>query len=297
MDSDGRKRKKGAGYYLLYPLILLQRGLTAMLGKLLGESFKGVTEDDILSMVDASSESGEIENTSAEIINNVFEFDDICASDVMTHRVNIVAVEENSPIEDVVYLALEEGFSRIPVYREDIDNIIGIVIVKDLLCLIGKESIKDCSISDFIRDVSFIPEACSCADAFKQLTSGKSGLAVVLDEYGGTAGIVTVEDLIESILGSIQDEYDDESLKIKEIGKSKYEIQGDCDPEEVLELFGYELPDEHDYDTISGFITDLLGHIPEFTGKPQVVDYNNVRFVVLEVEDNCISRLIAYKNA
>ncbi len=297
MDADGRKRKKGVGYYLLYPLILLQRGLTAMLGKILGDSFKGVTEDDILSMVDAGSESGEIENSSAEIINNVFEFDDICASDVMTHRVNIVAVEENSPLEDVVYLALEEGFSRIPVYREDIDNIIGIVIVKDLLCLIGKENVKSFAISDFLREVSFIPEACSCADAFKQLTTGKSGLAVVLDEYGGTAGIVTVEDLIESILGSIQDEYDDESQKIKEIGKCKYEIQGDCDPEEVLELFGYELPDEHGYDTISGFITDILGCIPEISGKPQIVDYKNVRFVVLEVEDNCISRLIAYMNS
>lgn len=295
MDADGRKRKKGAGYYLLYPLILLQRGLTAMLEKLLGDSFKGVTEDDIMSMVDAGSESGEIENTSAEIISNVFEFDDICAADVMTHRVNIIGVEENGSLDDVVYLALEEGFSRIPVYRDDIDNIIGIVIVKDLLCLIGKENIKDCRISDFLREVSFIPEACSCADAFKQLTSGKSGLAVVLDEYGGTAGIVTVEDLIESILGSIEDEYDDESQQIKEIGKSKYEIVGECDPEEVLELFGYELPEEHEYETIAGFVTDILGYIPESAGKPQVVDYKDVRFVVLEVEDNCISRLIAYK--
>ena len=294
MDADGRKRKPA--YYLLYPLIVLEKGLNALLKKNLGESYKAATEDEIMSLVDAGAESGEIETSSVEMINNIFEFGDLKISDVMTHRVNIAAVEEGVSTDDIVYLALEEGFSRIPVYRESIDNIIGIILVKDLLCLIGKENSENYTAKDFIRQVSFIPESCPCDEAFKQLTENKSGMAVAIDEYGGTAGLVTVEDLIESVMGNIQDEYDDEEVSIKQLGKDKYQIEGECDPEEVLELFGYELPDDHEYDTIAGFVTDLLGYIPEDTEKTPHTDYEDVRFVVTEVGDNCISKIIAFRH-
>ena len=293
MDADGRKRKPA--YYLLYPLVLLEKGLHALLKKALGESFRAATEDEIRSLVDAVAESGEIENSSAELINNVFEFGDQRVSDVMTHRVNMAAVDENASVDDVVYLALEEGFSRIPVFRESVDDIVGIIIVKDLLCLIGKENPESYRAKDFIRDVIFLPESCPCDEAFKQLTETKSGIAVAVDEYGGTAGIITAEDLIESVMGNIQDEYDDEEVKIKSIGKDKYQIDGETDPEDVLELFGYCLPEDHEYDTIAGFVTDLLGYIPEDTEKTPHVDYEDVRFVVTEVSDNCISRIIAVR--
>ena len=138
MDADGRKRKPA--YYLLYPLVLMERGLNALLKKALGDNYKTATEDEIMSLVDAGAENGEIETSSVEMINNIFEFGDLKISDVMTHRVNIAAVEESVKTDDIVYLALEEGFSRIPVYRESIDNIVGIILVKDLLCLIGKEN-------------------------------------------------------------------------------------------------------------------------------------------------------------
>lgn len=293
MDADGRKRKPA--YYLLYPLVLLEKGLNSLLKKVLGESYKAATEDEIMSLVDAGAESGEIETSSVEMINNIFEFGDLKISDVMTHRVSIAAVEEEVKTDDIVYLALEEGFSRIPVYRESIDNIIGIILVKDLLCLIGKENSEKYTAKDFIRDVSFIPESCPCDQAFKQLTESKSGMAVAIDEYGGTAGLVTVEDLIESVMGNIQDEYDDEEISIKKVGKEKYQIEGDCDPEEVLELFGYELPEDHEYDTVAGFVTDLLGYLPEDTEKTPHTDYEDIRFVVTEVSDNCISKIIAFR--
>ena len=295
MDADGRKPKKGIKYRLLSPLVLLHKGLTALLSAALGDAFDGGTEDVIMSLVDAGSENGSLESDSAEMIGNVFQFNDLTASDVMTHRVNIIAVEENVTLDDIVYLALEEGFSRIPVYRDSIDRIIGIIIVKDLLCLIGNDKADEFSASDFIREVVYVPESCSCSDAFKQLTETKSGMAVVVDEYGGTAGIITVEDLIESVMGNIQDEYDDEAAEIRSIGKEKYEINGECDPEEVLELFGYRLPEEHEYDTIAGFVTDLLGYIPEDVLKPPHADYNDVRFVVTEVEDNRIKKIIAVR--
>lgn len=296
MDADGRKRKPA--YYLLYPLVLLEKGLNALLKKALGENYKAPTEDEIISLVDAGAESGEFETSSVKMINNIFEFGDLKISDVMTHRVNIAAVEENTKTDDIIYMALEEGFSRIPVYRESVDNIVGIILVKDLLCLVGKDNAEQYTAKEFIREVSFIPESCPCDEAFQQLTENKSGMAVAIDEYGGTAGLVTVEDLIEAVMGSIQDEYDDEEADIKKIGKEKYEIHGDCDPEEVLGLFGYELPEDHEYDTIAGFITDLLGYIPnisEKTEKKPHADYEDVRFVVTEVNDNCISSIIAFR--
>ncbi|MCM1055087.1 MAG: hemolysin family protein [Bacteroides sp.] len=293
MDADGRKRKPA--YYLLYPLVLLEKGLHALLKRALGESFRTATEDEIRSLVDAVAESGEIENSSAELINNVFEFGDLRVSDVMTHRVNIAAVDENASVDDIVYLALEEGFSRIPVFRESVDDIVGIIIVKDLLCLVGKDDPEKYTAKDFIREVIFLPESCPCDDAFKQLTETKSGIAVAVDEYGGTAGIITTEDLIESVMGNIQDEYDDEEIKIKSIGRDKYQIDGDTDPDDVLELFGYALPEDHEYDTIAGFVTDLLGYIPETAEKTPHVDYEDIRFVVTEVSDNCISRIIAFR--
>ncbi len=297
MDTDGQKRKIKPAEVLLFPLIMLNKGLTFLLAKAVGEN---VTEDDIMSMVDAGTESGTIEDNSAELISNVFEYDDLRADDVMTHRVNITAIDENSTLDDIIYIALDKGFSRLPVYEKSIDRIIGVVIVKDLLCLIGSDHLDDFCLKDFIRETVYVPESCTCSDAFKIMTGAKAGLAVVIDEYGGTAGIITLEDIIESVMGNIQDEYDSESAEIKKIGVEKYELSGDADPDEVLEMFGHSLPEDHDYDTISGFVIGLLGYVPEElpedSDKKPHVDYEDIRFVILSVSDNHIERLIAFRN-
>ncbi len=296
METDGRKQNKAARI-LLYPLILLNKGLTALLRKAVGENYgENITEDDILSMVDAGNENGAIEDESVEMINNIFEFSDLCAADVMTHRVNITAVEIGDSLDDIIYLTLEKGFSRLPVFEESLDKIIGIVIVKDLLSLIGDEHLERFKLDEFVREAVFIPESCSCRDTFKLLTSQKTGMAVVIDEYGGTAGIVTLEDIIESVMGNIQDEYDDEDMLIKKLGEDKYEVNGEADPDEVLELFGYSLPDEHEYDTISGFVTDLLGYLPESAEGSPHADYKDIRFVIVEVCDNCAEKIIVFRN-
>ena len=294
MEPEGRKRK--AAKFLLSPLIGLNSLVTALLKKALGEGYGEVTEDDILSMVDAGNESGVIEEESAEMISNVFEFGDMNVSDVMTHRVNIVGVEAGTKLDDIILIALDKGFSRIPVYKSSIDNITGIIVVKDFLCLVGGDKHLDFDIKDFLRSVIFIPETCGCHEAFKELTARKTGMAVVVDEYGGTAGILTLEDLIEAVMGNIQDEYDEEEDEdIISIGKEKYEIDGETDPEDVLELFGYELPENHEYDTISGFVADLLGYIPEKDSLPVYSDYKDVRFVVREAEDNFITKVLAIR--
>ena len=223
METDGRKQKNKAAEILLYPLVLLNKGLNILLKKAIGEGYgEKVTEDDILNLVDAGNESGTIEDTSVEMINNVFDYNDLCVYDVMIHRVNITAIDINSSLDDIIYLALEKGFSRLPVYVGSVDKIVGAIIVKDLLCLIGDDNLDDFDLKKFIRELIFIPETCTCSNAFKFMTTAKTGMAVVIDEYGGTAGIVTLEDIIEPVMGNIQDEYDSESALIKKIGEEKY---------------------------------------------------------------------------
>lgn len=284
---------------MLAPLIWINKGLSALLKKALGANYADVSEEEVRDLVDAlakDEDEDSIEEQSAEMINNIFEFNDLTAADVMTHRTNIVGVDINTiMLDDLIYLALDMGFSRIPVYEDTIDRIIGIVIVKDLLCLIGKDNTF--SIRDFIRDVSFIPESQTCPDIFKTLTSLRSGMAVVVDEYGGTAGIVTLEDIIEAVMGNIQDEYDDEHQQITRIGNEVYDVDGEADPEDVFELFGVKLPEDHEYQTISGFITDKLGYIPESVGvKPPVIEYENVKLVVLQIEDRSIVKVRAIRD-
>ena len=280
MDADPRKPKR-AVKILLAPLILLNKGLDKLLSKALGDSYydkEETTQDNIMSMVDAGNEYGNLEDESAQLINNVFEFGDLVASDVMTHRKNIVGVDVNSSLDDIVYIALEKGFS--------------IIIVKDLLCLVGNENKDKLKIEDFLREAVYVPESCSCSDVFKFLTNLKSGMGIVIDEYGGTAGIITLEDIIESIMGNIEDEYDEEKDMIIPRSNGAYEVSGEADPEDVLELFGYELEEDHEYDTIAGFVTDLLGYIPEEEGEHPKVRYKDIIFKVIEVHDNCISKLI-----
>ncbi|MCL1867280.1 MAG: hemolysin family protein, partial [Oscillospiraceae bacterium] len=291
-DSNLRSQSKTAKIFLTVifaPII----GLNYLFEWILSKVFKNrgkVTEDDIHSILDAAGESGAIEGSEVEIINNVLEFDDLAVSDVMTHRVNVVGISAESTLDDIIYTALETGFSRLPVYNENLDDITGIIIVKDLLCLVGKSDLSDFSPDGFVRKVGFIPESCSCTNAFKKMKDDKASLAVVVDEYGGTAGIVTMEDLIEEVMGSIEDEYDEEEKQIEKIGEDKYKIDGETDPEEVLELFGYELPDDHEYETMAGFVTDLLGFIPEQNNsegdenKTPYADYEDVRFVVREID-------------
>lgn len=281
---------------VLSPLSALAYGISAVFCKLLSipvsSERDAVTEEEIRMMVDAGNETGVLEESQREMINNIFEFGDADISDVMTHRKDICAIEVNSKIGDIVYLAINEGYSRIPVYEETVDNIIGIIYVKDLLCLVGCEHSEDFTIRQFMRKAIYLPETCMCSDAFETLTRDKAQCAIVVDEYGGTAGFVSMEDMLEEIVGNIQDEYDDEKAEILKIDEGVFIISGDTSPEDVEETMGMELPEEHNYDTMSAFIVDLLGRIPEEDEAPSV-KYGNVEFTVLLTEDNWISKIKA----
>lgn len=282
MDADGHSPKP-------------QKGFSSKFAKWFGSKRENVTEQEILMMVDAGEEEGVIEQSQKAMINNIFEFDDMAAEDVMTHRVDIVAIPEDAKISDVVYHAINDGFSRIPVYKEDIDNIIGIIYVKDLLCLVGCKTMEEYSIQQFIREVLYVPETTRCRDLFKQFTEKKLHIAVVVDEYGGTAGIVTMEDLIESIVGNIQDEYDDEEEEITKINDTTYTMEGTADWDDVAQLLGIEAEENPDYDTVGGFLIDQLGRIPR-EGEHPVVRTGGVEFTVLVVEERHIAKVRAVKN-
>lgn len=248
-----------------------------------------VTEEEIRMMVDVGGEKGVIEDTQIEMINNIFEFDDIDVADIMTHRTDMVCVDEEEPLSEAVKLSIENGFSRIPVYKEDPDNIIGIVYIKDFLKYVGASLPKTKTVKDMMRPAYYVPETKRCGELFTEMTEKRVQMAVVVDEYGGTAGIVTLEDLLESIVGNIQDEYDQEDEEISIINDTTFEVDGITDIEEVEEHTGKTFPDG-DYDTIGGYIISVLGFLPE-DGQMNEIHFENVKFTVLNVEERRIGKV------
>ena len=271
---------------------LLTRGILRLFGVKNVNSDEAVTEEEILMMVDAVNETGAIEESQAEMISNIFEFDDIELSEVMTHRTEVAAIEENAPIREAVELAIESGFSRIPVYKDSIDDIQGVIYAKDLLTLVFHESAEDRTVRDFMREVIFTPESRKCGELFKELTTRKIQMAVAVDEYGGTAGVVTLEDLIETIVGKIEDEYDDDTEEITKISDGVFEVEGNAGYEEVMEALGKEPDEDSPFETIGAMVIELLGHIPD-DGEKASVKWENVRFSVIEAEDRKIGRIRA----
>ena len=252
---------------------------------------ENVTEEEIRMMVDVGGEKGVIEDTQKEMIDNIFEFDDLDAGDIMTHRTEMTAIEVTRSLEEVAELAIENGYSRIPVYEDDPDSIVGVLYAKDLLKYVGHSIPADLSISKVMRKALYVPETQACGDLFKAMNESRTQFAVVVHEYGGTAGIVTLEDVLESIVGNIQDEYDNEEEEIKQINETTFTVDGTTDLDEVDELVGIELP-EGDYDTLGGFVISLLGYLPgEIGEEPIVAEYENLRFTVLSIEERRIDKI------
>ncbi len=248
-----------------------------------------VTEEEIRMMVDVGGEKGVIEDAQIEMINNIFEFDDIDVADIMTHRTDMVCIDDDEPLSEAVKLSIENGFSRIPVYEEDPDDIVGIVYIKDFLKYVGTNLPKTKTVKDMMRPAYYVPETKRCGELFTEMTEKRVQMAVVVDEYGGTAGIVTLEDLLESIVGNIQDEYDQEDEEISIINDTTFEVDGITDIEEVEEHTGKTFP-EGDYDTIGGYIISVLGFLPQ-DGEMNEVQFENVKFTVLNVEERRIGKV------
>jgi len=250
-----------------------------------------VTEEEIRLMVDMGNEAGAIEKSEKEMINNIFEFDDRTAGELMTHRTEITAVPADAGLEEIIRLATEEGYSRIPVYEEDIDNIVGILYVKDLLGF-AIQPPEQFNVREHMRSALFVPESKRCEELFQQLKMKRLQMAIVIDEYGGTSGLVTMEDLLESIVGNIQDEYDEEEEQISRVADHVYLIDGTTSLEDVERLFDIKFPEDSEYDTLGGYITEQLGHIPR-TGELARVELENVQFTVVNMVERRIAKVRA----
>lgn len=240
-------------------------------------------------MIDVGEEKGTIDEIEKQFINNVFDFDDKVAADIMTHRTRVVAIPVDSSLADIVAMLNTEKYTRIPVYDDSIDNIIGILHVKDLLLFLTNNGKQDFDIRKLIRTPYFVPESKKLDVLFRELQLIKVHMVVVVDEYGGTAGIITVEDLLEEIVGNIFDEYDEEEHKFEKIDDSTYLFDGSISLDQVTELINVALPVE-EYDTLSGYVIGQLGQIPNEGEKP-VVEMDNLVFKVEEIEDKTIAKI------
>ena len=251
------------------------------------------TEEEILSLVEEGKEKGLIEDDTKNIIENVFDFDDTVAYEIMTHRRDMTSLEDTEPLDRVVSTAIDSGHSRIPVWHDDIDNIVGILYVKDLLQYVGKPAPSDFKLRSLLRPAMFVPRTKDCRSLFAFMQKHRTQIAVVVDEYGGTEGIITLEDLIEDILGNIRDEYDDEEDEIRRLDDGRYTVDGSTSLDDVEELTGVTLSDS-DSETVAGFILDKLGRIPTSDEQPYV-ESDGLRFTALRTDDRRILEVLIEK--
>ena len=281
-------------YHLSYPLYALcaifAYPFVRIAGVKLHDDSEAVTEEDIREMMDMGEEIGAIEGIQKDMVNNIFEFDDITAAEIMTPRIDVTAVNVDDTLPEALKLAVDNGYSRLPVYEEDIDHIIGILYIKDLLPYVGRSLPKNVTIRILLRDTHFVPDTKKCDELFEEMNAKHLQMAIVVDEYGGVAGIVTIEDLLESIVGNMQDEFDNEEEEITQLDEDSFEIDGTLSVSELEELLDTELP-EGDYDTVAGFVLDQLGHIPE-EGEVAAVQFENLTFTVKEMDDLRIENIL-----
>ncbi|XQT35184.1 integral membrane protein with CBS domains [Thermotoga neapolitana DSM 4359] len=273
-------------------LVKISDGIIALRhGKKISEDLF-ITEEDIVSIVQVGGEMGVIEQEEERIVKRAFEMKQIAVKEIMTPRVDIVAIEENQTVRDLIELIEDEGYSRIPVYRETIDNIVGVCYAKDVLSILAEkdcEEVKNMKVKDIMRDALYVPETMNIDELLKILKSKKIHIAIVVDEYGGTAGIVTLEDIIEELFGDIMDEYDyDEVSGIKKIGEKTYIVDGSTPINDLEIELRIQFP-QTEYETIAGYLLEHFKRIPN-VGEEAVI--GNLYFKVLAVGKNRIEKIM-----
>jgi putative hemolysin len=278
--------------WFMHPLVWFLNILSTVFGRFFGllpnEGERKVTEEEIRTIVEESSKTGNIDENESEMIQNVFDFSDTSVEEIMTHRTEISALNVKSNKRQALDYVRVEQYTRFPVYEGSIDHIIGTLHVKDLLKYIDNNE-EQFSIRSLLRPPYFIPESKKTNDLFKEMKKTKNHIAVVLDEYGGTAGIVTIEDLIEEIVGNISDEYDEDDNEIVKENEYTFVIDGLISINDAEDTLDADLPVD-DYDTLSGFILGQLGRLPQEMEEVKI-EYNGFIFEVLEIEDQVISKV------
>ena len=250
-------------------------------------------EEEILSMVEEGHEQGIIEETEAEMISNIFEFSDKEAKDIMTSRQKIIAVESTITVDEALKYVLENSFSRYPVYEEDIDNVIGVIHLKDLMAAYLKD--PEARITEVMDEPIFIHPTFNISKLLQKMQNEKIHMAIIVDEYGQTEGLVAMEDIIEEIVGNIFDEHDDEELQIRRLADGRLIVKGSAPLNELADEMDIEFPDE-DIETINGFLLYKLGRLPVEHEKTEIV-YEGYKFIPIRICDKMITLVKIEKSA
>lgn len=278
--------------FTLRPIVYIFDKITSIILKILKieitNSEPSITEDELKTIVNLSHKEGVLEKEEKTFINNVFKFTDTQAKEIMIQRVDIVAIDVLSSYNDIVTLFKNEKFTRVPVYEENIDNIIGILNVKDILLLNKSNDINSFNIHNYIRKPFFTYEFKKIVDIFIEMRSNKNQMAIVLDEYGGTSGLVTLENLIEEIVGDISDEYDEDDEKIIQLNENEFIIVGNTSILDVNEATNLELTSE-EFDSIGGFLVGKFERIPS---KGESLEFENIVFYIEEINKNRIEKIV-----
>ncbi|QDP39360.1 hemolysin family protein [Radiobacillus deserti] len=272
-------------------LTLSTNGLVRLFGIDPNMNESEVTEEEIRMMVDVGEERGAIQDAEKQMINNIFDFDNTLVSNIMIHRTNITAISIGSTLDDIVEFVKREKYTRYPVFEESIDNIIGILNVKDLFSFIEQGKMADFEMKQILRSPYFVPDSRMADDLFHDMQKNKRHIAIVIDEYGGTAGIITLEDLLEEIVGNIFDEHDEEEFEYKQIDDNTFIFSGMMNLVDVSKVVDEVFPTD-DFDTLSGFIIGQLGYVlNDGMGTSRTVTYNNLELTVLEADEKKINRV------
>ena len=280
-------------YLLLYPFVYLIDIITAGFLKIFSDNneeyIEMVTKEEIQSIVETSEEHGVINESEKEMINGVFSFDDKKVEKVMKARTEVFCINIEDPLEEYIDEMLNNRYTRIPVYDGEIDNIIGILYIKDFFIEAKKNGFNNVDIRKILREAYFIPEVNTVKEVFEELQKSKKQIAILIDEYGGFSGIVTIEDLIEEIMGEIEDEYDYHETGIKEIDKNTYLVEGVSLLEDINDKLNVEIKSE-DLDTLSGYLINLIGGIPK--QNERIIENDNITFIIDEVNEKRIEKVI-----
>jgi CBS domain containing-hemolysin-like protein len=246
-----------------------------------------VSEADLRSMAEVGSEEGSIEEGEKELIHSIFEFGDTIVREVMVPRPDITAIESDKTLRDVQALVLQHGYSRIPVFSDDLDEVIGMVYAKDVLKALHQGK-HDMPLTDVVREAHFVPESKRVADLLREMQKEKFHIALVTDEYGSVVGLVTLEDLLEELVGEITDEYDTEEPELEQVADGVYRVDGKLSIDEVNEFLDVELPNE-EWDTVGGLMLGLMGSIPD---EGEEVPFQHLRFKAERVTGRRISKVL-----
>lgn len=251
------------------------------------------SEEEVMSMIQAGKESGVIKEEGSKMINSIFAFDDKLAYEIMTPRTDVFSIDIEDPVEDYIDELMKLRHSRIPVCKGDNDNIIGILHIKDYLIKARETKFENVDIESILRKAYFVPDTKNIDSLFVELQKSKQQIAILIDEYGGFSGIVTVEDIIEQIMGNIDDEYDEEEEIIDKVDDNLYLVDGDVSIDDLDEELGIELISDSS-ETIGGFIIDILGEIPDESDIGRVVEFEDYKFKIMSVEERRIKRVKVY---